>query len=151
MRTFTNLITPGTYVYVHFKDKDLCRQFLQQAEWEGVHNWRGRKAYGHRTDGCPCHSAGKETLPSWVGKPYGISCEPQECEESGIREVHKRGTEVRVFITDLQKDGRTYSFRAFLACDTSEKRNLKGNRLWKLLTQKNELPVHLHSPVEGVK
>ena len=35
---------------------------------------------------------------------------------------------VRVFITDLQKDGRTYSFRAGFAGDTSEKRNLKGNR-----------------------
>lgn len=45
---------------------------------------------------------------------------------------------IRVFITGLQKGGRTYSFRAFFACDTSEKRNLKGNRLWKLLTQKKE-------------
>ena len=36
---------------------------------------------------------------------------------------------VRVFITDLQKGGRTYSFRAGFACDTSEKRNLKGNGL----------------------
>lgn len=35
---------------------------------------------------------------------------------------------VRVFITDLQKDGRTYSFRAGFACDISEKRSLKGNR-----------------------
>ena len=34
---------------------------------------------------------------------------------------------VRVFIIDLQKDGRTYSFRADFACDISEKRNLKGN------------------------
>lgn len=45
---------------------------------------------------------------------------------------------VRVFITDLQKDRRTYSFRAGFACDKSEKRNLKGNRLWKLLTQKKK-------------
>ena len=36
---------------------------------------------------------------------------------------------VRVFITDLQKDRRTYSFRAGFACDISEKRNLIGNRL----------------------
>ena len=36
---------------------------------------------------------------------------------------------VRVFITDLQKGGRTYSFRAGFACDTSEKRDLKGNGL----------------------
>ena len=43
MRTFTNLITPGTYVYVHFKDKDLCRQFLQQAEWEGFTIGEGGK------------------------------------------------------------------------------------------------------------
>ncbi len=35
MRTITNLITPGKHVYIHFETKDLCRQFLQQAEWEG--------------------------------------------------------------------------------------------------------------------
>ncbi len=35
MRTITNLITPGKHVYVRFNTKELCRQFLQQAEWEG--------------------------------------------------------------------------------------------------------------------
>ncbi len=35
MRTITNLINPGIHVYVHFNTNNLCRQFLQQAEWEG--------------------------------------------------------------------------------------------------------------------
>ncbi len=35
MRTITNLINAEKHIYVRFKTKALCRQFLQQAEWEG--------------------------------------------------------------------------------------------------------------------
>ncbi len=35
MRTITNLIKPKMHVYVKFNNGALCRQFMQQAEWEG--------------------------------------------------------------------------------------------------------------------
>ncbi len=35
MRTIKNLINPKKHIYVLFNNKDLCRQFLEQAEWEG--------------------------------------------------------------------------------------------------------------------
>ncbi len=35
MRTIKNLINPEKHIYVLFNNKDLCRQFLEQAEWEG--------------------------------------------------------------------------------------------------------------------
>ena len=49
---------------------------------------------------------------------------------------------VRVFITDLQKDGRTYSFRAGFACDTSGKQNLRGKKIMKITYIGNENGIY---------
>ena len=46
-------------------------------------------------------------------------------EKSGILRLPIFGTSVHNRLTN---DSWTYSFRAGFACDTSEKRNLKGNR-----------------------
>ena len=74
------------------------------------------------------HSTARKGFFYFFALKFGYSTETKNPNASPIRKVFGLfvcGTSVHNRLTN---DSRTYSFRAGFACDTSEKRNLKGNR-----------------------